>query len=529
VAIAQGGKAKVLASKQGYRTIPSVVAYDAQGRLLVGHLAKAQMVVNPRHTVYGSKRLVGRPFSSPTVQACRDRFHYEIVEAPDGAAAVRFAGRDYSLQQVSALVLKEMREMASQALGEPVGRAVVTVPAYYDEHQRQAVRDAGELAGLHVERIVNEPTAAALAFGFGRGLDQRVLVYDLGGGTFDASVLEIQGDVYEVVSTGGDTFLGGVDFDAQLVDHLVYAFMEQHGVAPPDDPVAWQRLRDAAEETKVALSAAERAVAAVPYLCRGRDGRVLDMKVEVTRAELEELTARLVDRTLEVCREVLATKGLAPKDVQEVLLVGGQSRMPAVWRRIAEEFGREPNKSVHPDEAVAIGAALLADSAARIDSVVLIDVLAMGIGVGLPGGRMVPVLPRNTTLPAKKSAEIATTHDDQREIELHVFQGDSPKVTECEYLGAVRLDGLPPRPRGAVRVAFEFAVGAEGLLTVTAREVAGGRSVAVRLATRDTPESLRQKLQLEGPQTAPRGARPVDPVSARPPERKGLFGRLFRR
>jgi molecular chaperone DnaK len=529
VAIAEGGKARVLASKQGYRTIPSVVAYDAQGRLLVGHPAKAQMVVNPRHTVYGSKRLVGRPFSSPTVQACRDRFHYEIVEAPDGAAAVRFAGRDYSLQQVSALILREMREMASQALGEQVARAVVTVPAYYDEHQRQAVRDAGKLAGLHVERIVNEPTAAALAFGFGRGLDHRILVYDLGGGTFDASVLEIQGEVYEVISTGGDTFLGGVDFDAQLVDHLVYRFMDKHGVAPPDDPVAWQRLRDAAEETKVALSTAERAVASVPYLCRSADGRVHDLQVEVTRAELEELTARLVDRTLETCRDVLATKGLGPKDIQEVLLVGGQSRMPAVWRRIAAEFGREPNKSVHPDEAVAIGAALLADSEARIDSVVLIDVLAMGIGVGLPGGRMVPVLPRNTTLPGKKAVEIATTHDDQREIELHVFQGDSQKVTECEYLGAVKIDGLPAGPRGAVRVSFEFAVGPEGLLTVTARDLGSGRATAVRLATVDTPESLRAKLNLEGPQTAPRGARPVEPaaVAARPAEKKGLFGKLF--
>ena len=461
-AVASGAKARVLESKQGYRTIPSVVAYDAHGRLLVAHAAKGQMVVNPRHTVYGSKRLVGRPFASPTVQACRDRFHYEIVEAPGGAAAVRFAGRDYSLQQVSALILREMREMASQALGEAVTRAVVTVPAYYNDHQRTAVRDAGRLAGLHVERIVNEPTAAALAFGYGRGLDQRVLVYDLGGGTFDASVLEIAGDVYEVVSTGGDTFLGGVDFDAQLVDHLVWRFMETSGFAPPEDPIAWQRLRDAAEETKIALSSRERAIAEVPYLCRGKDGRVHDLKVEVTRAELEALTVRLVDRTIDVCREVLSAKGLTPKDIHEVLLVGGQSRMPIVWRKISQEFGREPNKSVHPDEAVALGAALLADSSARIDSIVLIDVLAMGIGVGLPGGRMVPVLPRNTTLPAKRSHEIATTRDGQTELELQVFQGDSPKVSECEYLGAVRIGELPARPRGEVRVGFDFAVGGRG-------------------------------------------------------------------
>ncbi len=528
-AFATGGKIRVLQSKRGYRTIPSVVAYDAQGRLLVGHAAKAQMVVNPHHTVYGSKRLVGRPFASPTVQACRDRFHYEIVEAPGGAAAVRFAGRDYSLQQVSALILKEMREMASEALGEPVSRAVVTVPAYYDDHQRSAVREAGALAGLHVERIVNEPTAAALAFGFGRGLDQRVLVYDLGGGTFDASVLEIQGDVYEVVSTGGDTFLGGVDFDAQLVDHLVWRFTEQRGFAPPVDPVAWQRIRDAAEEAKVALSSRESAVARVPYLCRTADGQEHALEVEVTRAELEGLTERLVDRTLEVCREVLAAKGLGPGDVSEVLLVGGQSRMPLVWRKIAKEFGREPNKSVHPDEAVAVGAALLADSASRIDSVVLIDVLAMGIGVGLPGGRMVPVLPRNTSLPARKSHEIATTHDRQTELELQVFQGDSPKVAECEYLGTMRIPHLPPRPRGAVRVSVEFAVGGEGLLTITAKDLASGRVTEVRLATLDTPESLRAKLQLTEPQTAPRGARPAEraaPAGAER-ERKGLFGKLF--
>ena len=254
-----------------------------------------------------------------------------------------------------------------------------------------------------------------------------------------------------------------------------------------------------------------------------------DLEVEVTRAELEALTARLVDRTIEVCRDVLAAKGLGPKDLHEVLLVGGQSRMPAVWRRIAQEFGREPNKSVHPDEAVAIGAALLADSASRIDSVVLIDVLAMGIGVGLPGGRMAPVLPRNTTLPATKSHDIATTRDGQTEIELQVFQGDSPKVSECEYLGAVRMDGLPARARGEVRVSFAFAVGGEGLLTVTARELASGRTAVVQLATVDTPESLRAKLQLPEPQT-PRPAR--DPPSGRraprgAPERKGLFGKLF--
>jgi molecular chaperone DnaK len=529
-AVVRNGKVEVLASRDGHRTIPSVVAYDAHGRLLVGHAAKAQIVVNPRHTVYGSKRLVGRPFWSPTVQACRDRFHYEIVEAPGGGCAVRFAGRDYTLQQVSALVLREMKEVAAQALGEPVERAVVTVPAYYNDHQRSAVRDAGALAGLHVERIVNEPTAAALAFGHGRGLQKRVLVYDLGGGTFDASVLEIQGDVYEVVSTGGDTFLGGVDFDDQIVDHLVWRFTEQHGVPPPPDRAAWQRIRDAAEELKIALSSAERATARVPFLARTADGRDLALEVEVTRKELEGLTGRLVDRTLEVCRDVLRDRGLSARDIEEVLLVGGQSRMPLVWRRVAEEFGREPNKSVHPDEAVAIGAALLADSATRVDSVVLVDVLAMAIGVGLPGGRMATVLPRNSALPARKVYEIATTKDGQRELELQVFQGDSHQASECEYLGTLRFPGLPARPRGEVTVSVEFAVGAEGLLEVSARDLASGRTAAVKLATLDTPESLREKLGIPGPQTAPRGARPIPPsapAAAALAGRKGLFGRLF--
>jgi len=525
VAIAEGGKARVLESKQGYRTLPSVVAYDAQGRLLVGQPARAQMVVNPRQTVYGAKRLLGRPFASPTVQACRDRFHYEIVEGEGGAAAVRFSGRDCSLQQLSAYVLGEIREMASGALGEPVSRAVVTVPAYYNDHQRNAVREAGKLAGLEIERIVNEPTAAALAFGYGRGLDKRVLVYDLGGGTFDASVLEIQGDVYEVVSTGGDTFLGGVDFDAQLMDHLAYAFFEANGFLPPGDRVVWQRIRDTAEETKIALSSRESAEVHVPFLCRSPEGKDAELRVRVTRADLEALTGQLVERTLEVCKVVLDAKGLQPKDVDEVLLVGGQSRMPLVWRRVRERFGREPNHAVHPDEAVALGAALLADSATRVDSVVLIDVLAMGIGIGLPGGRMATVLPRNARLPAKKSYEHATTRDGQTELELQVFQGDSAKVAECEYLGTLRVGGLRSRPRAEVRIGVEFSMGNEGILDITARDLSTGKVTEVRFATVDTPDAIRQKLQLTEPQTAPRGSRPIEAPGG--DEKKGIFGRMF--
>jgi molecular chaperone DnaK len=509
IAVAEGNGARVIASKLGYTTIPSVVSYDDDGGVVVGRPARQRMLLRPRNTVYGSKRLVGRPFASPTVQACRDRFHYEIVEGEAGEAAVRVAGRVLSLEQVAAALLGELREVASESLGEEVTRAAITVPAYYNDHQRQAVRAAGALAGLRVERIVNEPTAASVAFGFGRGLRKRVLVYDLGGGTFDASVVEVDGDVYEVVSTGGDTFLGGVDFDNQLVDHLVHGFMQQNGFAPPDDVAVWQRIVEAAEQTKVALSAREAVVAHVPLLCKAPgSGRDVDLQATVTRAELEHLTGRLVDRTIEVCEDVLRARGLGKEDLDEVLLVGGQSRMPLVWRRIGEALGKDPSKSVHPDEAVAVGAALLADSDARIDSVVLLDALAMSIGVGLPGGRMVPVLSRNTRLPARRSYEV-TIPADRRQVELTVFQGDSPHASECEYLGTLRIGAAPGAPEGG-RVAVEFALGNEGILSLRARDVASGRVTALELATIDTPATLREKLQLPAPPVAPRGARPIE-------------------
>ena len=307
-----------------------------------------------------------------------------------------------------------------------------------------------------------------------------------------------------------------MDFDAQLLDHLVYQFMERHGFAPPEDRVVWQRMRDAAEATKVALSEREVAVAHVPFLCRSPSGASVELKVEVTRSELEELTVRLVDRTIEVCRQVLAARKLSARDLQQVILVGGQSRMPLVWKRIREEFGIEPSKAVHPDEAVALGAALLADSATRIDSVVLIDVLAMGIGIGLPGGKLAQVLPRNSRLPARSTYEHTTTRDGQTEVELQVFQGDSTLVTECEYLGTLRVPGLPARPRGGVQVSVEFALGAEGILTVTARELGSGRVTESQFATLDTPESLRDKLQLKETPSAPPGARPIEEGSPRP-------------
>jgi molecular chaperone DnaK len=407
---------------------------------------------------------------------------------------VRLGGETVSLEQISALVLREVRDVAQNHLREEVNRAVITVPAYYNERQRAAVRHAAALAGLGVERILNEPTAAALAYAYGRHLNQRVLVYDLGGGTFDASVLELADNVYEVVSTGGDTFLGGVDFDSRIVDRLIALWEERTGAAFPDDRVALSRLVDAAERAKCELSARAEVPVSLPYLAM-RDGEPLALEAVLTREDLVALVSPLVDRTLDVCREVLHAKGLSTKDLDEVLLVGGQSRMPLVHEKVAAFFGRAPSHAVHPDEAVAIGAALLAHSLGSAEGVVLIDVLPMSIGIGLPGGRVKTIIERNTALPARKQYGLSTTRDGQTEFELCVFQGESGAASEREYLGTLRLEGLPPGPRGMVKIAVTFELGAECLLTVTARELNTGREVQAVMSASEGAAVARRKLE----------------------------------
>ncbi len=489
------GKPRVIPSRKGYRTIPSIVAYDDKGRLLVGHAAKDQMELNPTNTVYGSKRLIGRPYHSPAVRQIRDRFHYEIIEGPKHEAAVRIVGRPFSLQQVAAFILTEIRDIARELLGEEVNRAVITVPAYYNENQRQAVRQAGMLAGLTVERIVNEPTAAALAFGFNKGLDQRVLVYDLGGGTFDASVLELTDNVYEVVATGGDAFLGGVDFDNQLVDYLLQEFVQGLGRVPELDRAAMQRLRDAAEMAKCALSEKQETIVRLPFFA-AVDNTPKDLEVRVARTKLEELVSPLVERTMKVSAQVLAKAGLKPGQIDNIILVGGQSRMPLIWGRIKKVFGREPNKGVHPDEAVAIGAALLADSVGRIDAVVLIDVLPMSIGLGVPGGAFLPVLQAGTSLPATKSYQISTFRQGQTEIELLVFQGEHQRVISNEYLGTLVINGIPAGPKGSVRIEITFSLDQECLLKIGARDITNSQSLETKLIAAETEETIRTKLRI---------------------------------
>jgi molecular chaperone DnaK len=536
-AIVKDGKPYVIPSREGYNTVPSIVALNARHKLVVGHNAKAQLLTNPRNTVWGSKRLVGRPFDSSVVQDIKSKFAYEIVAGDDGLSAVRLGHDTLSLEQVSALILREVKEVAQSHVGEEVNRAVVTVPAYYNERQRAAVRNAGALAGLHVERILNEPTAAALAYAFGRKVTERVLVYDLGGGTFDASVLELQDNIYEVTSTGGDTFLGGVDFDNRIVERLLVDYEKKIGRPFDGDRVALSRLVDAAERAKCALSERHEFDIQLPYLVMV-DAKPVAFEGRLTREEIVKLVEPLVDRTIQVCAEVLEAKGLTPKDIDEVLLVGGQSRMPLVHDKVQAFFGKAPSKAVHPDEAVAVGAALLAHSLGSAEGVVLIDVLPMSIGVGLPGGRVKTIIERNTPLPARKQYGLATTRDGQTEFELVVFQGDSPQASQCEYLGTVKLTGLPAGPRGMVKIAVGFELGGECLLTVTARDLHSNRQVKAVMSTRDSAEAVRKKLGAEGGngQAAAKGpaaaaapsAKPAPPATSGPATRGGLGGLLRR-
>jgi molecular chaperone DnaK len=524
-AVVKDGKPFVIPSREGYNTIPSVVALSDKGKLMVGHPARSQLLINPKNTVYGAKRLIGRQFKSPVVTDLLGRFSYEIVAGPRGEAAVKMGEQVFSLQKISSLVLSEVKDLAERWLGTEISRAVITVPAYYNDNQRQAVRAAGALAGLDVERIVNEPTAAAIAFAQGRALEQRVLVYDLGGGTFDTSVLELHGNVYEVISTGGDTFLGGVDFDKAMVQDLLVRFKEKNGIPFDGDRVALQRINDAAERAKMSLSERLTTQVNVPFVTMvGDKGYNLD--ATVSRAELEKLTAELIDRTLRVCDDVLTNCGLKPADIGEVLLVGGQSRMPLVRARLREFFGKEPSKAVHPDEAVALGAAVLAHSmqSGDIGGMVLVDVLPMSIGVGLPGGRFKKVIERNTSLPHKKTYSIWTSQDHQKILEIPIFQGEADRAQQNEYLGTLIVPDLPPGTKGNVVFDIIFTVSAESILTVTAEERGTRRSVSATFSTQDTAETVKQRLS---------GANGAEPERLDAPEpggaKSGWMSKLFGR
>ncbi len=495
-AMVENGEARVLATRRGKPTIPSVVYYDKSGRTIIGDAAIKKGESDASRAIVGSKRLMGRAFHSPLVQEVRDHFAYEIVQGENGEAAIRVDDRVLLLEEVAADILRELREAASLQIEGRVNRAVITCPAYFNERQREAVRVAGELAGFHVERVLNEPTAAALHYGYNQAFDGRkLLVYDLGGGTFDVSLLEVTGQVYEVLATGGDSFLGGIDFDACIAEMLAESFVEKEHIDPRTDQLAVARLLHYAERAKRDLSTMVSTLIQIehlvvhPYAARS-------LTVPIKQARVEQAFEPLVDRTLRVVEEVCRRARVKLSQVHDILLVGGQTRTPLVRRKVAELFGRQPLSSVHPDYAVALGAAQYAGSLGTFDNIVLIDALPMSIGVGLPGGRFKRIIERDTRLPVKRRYTLHTTRDHQKAFDILVFQGEDDWVQHNEPLGMLHVPNLPKAPRGGVSVDIELEINEECILRLSARETRTGKAVEAQFGTKDTPEDLRSKLDL---------------------------------
>jgi molecular chaperone DnaK len=477
--VEKGGSVKLIPYKGGEFIIPSIFAIDDKGNELIGHEAKRQWQLNPRNTVYASKRLIGRSFSSDVVSTMQKSVAYEMSPGERNDVLVDVGTKHFRLSEVSAKILNKIRGVAQDYMGEKVDRAVVTVPAYFTDRQRQAVKDAGKLISLEVVRIINEPTSAALAYGIGKNLHETVVIYDLGGGTFDVSIIEIRDRVFEVKATGGDIFLGGLDFDNTMIQYVLQDFANKHAIDLSGDPVAMQRIKDLAERTKIDLSSREQAPFNVPFVTMTPQGQPLNIDFVFTRRMLEEMTAPLVDRSLEILRRVINDAKLDVKKVDELLLVGGQTRMPIVQKRLTEFFGRPPSKGVHPDEAVAIGAALYGNSLEDNSNLKLqlLDVIPMAIGLERAGGEFHEVFPRNAGIPNAKGVEATTSYDGQTEVAMRIYQGDAPEVLHNELLGDFLFSGLRPGPAGQARLEITFHVNIEGILTMSAKDVDTGKQM----------------------------------------------------
>jgi len=484
VAVMDGGEAKVIENSEGDRTTPSIIAYADDGEILVGQSAKRQAVTNPKNTLFAVKRLIGRRFADDVVQKDIKMVPYRITAADNGDAWIDVNGKRLAPPQVSAEVLKKMKKTAEDYLGEPVTEAVITVPAYFNDSQRQATKDAGRIAGLEVKRIINEPTAAALAYGLDkkRG-DAKIVVYDLGGGTFDISVIEIaeiDGEhQFEVLSTNGDTFLGGEDFDLRVIDYLADEFKKSNGVDLHNDPLALQRLKEAAEKAKIELSSSQQTEINLPYITADQTGPK-HLVLKLTRAKLEALVEELVNRTMEPCRIAMSDAGIKNSDIDDVLLVGGQTRMPLVQAKVKEFFGQEPRRDVNPDEAVAVGAAIQASVlAGERSDVLLLDVSPLSLGIETLGGVMSVLIEKNTTIPTKKAQTFSTADDNQTAVTIHVLQGERKQATANKSLGRFDLADLPPAPRGMPQVEVSFDIDANGILNVSAKDKATGKEQSV--------------------------------------------------
>tara|TARA_R110002111_G_scaffold260364_1_gene331630 strand:+ start:8059 stop:9969 length:1911 start_codon:yes stop_codon:yes gene_type:complete len=490
VAVIEGDKPKVIENSEGGRTTPSVVAFSAEGELLVGQAAKRQAVTNPENTLYAIKRLIGRRFDDAVVQKDVGMVPYKIVKADNGDAWVEFNGKKMAPQEIAAKVLQKMKQTAEDYLGEKVTEAVITVPAYFNDSQRQATKDAGRIAGLEVKRIINEPTAAALAYGMDkkRG-DQKLAVYDLGGGTFDISIIEIaevDGEhQFEVHSTNGDTFLGGEDFDKRLIDFLADDFKKSQGIDLRGDPLAMQRLKEAAEKAKIELSTAQQTDVNLPYITADTAGPK-HLSLKITQSKFESLVEDLIDRTIEPCKVALKDSGLSTGDIDEVILVGGQTRMPKVQEKVRAFFGKQPRKDVNPDEAVAIGAAIQgAVLSGDVKDVLLLDVTPLSLGIETLGGVMTKLIEKNTTIPTKAAEVFSTADDNQSAVTVHVLQGEREKAADNKSLGQFNLEGIPPAPRGTPQIEVTFDIDANGILHVSAKDKASGKeqSIVIKAAS----------------------------------------------
>ena len=485
VAVMEGGKPKVIENSEGARTTPSVVAFTKDGERLIGQPAKRQAVTNPDNTIFAVKRLIGRRFDDPITKKDTELVPYKIVKGPNGDAWVHAGGKDYSPSQISAFILQKMKETAEAYLGETVTQAVITVPAYFNDAQRQATKDAGQIAGLEVLRIINEPTAAALAYGLEKDDGKTIAVYDLGGGTFDVSVLEIGDGVFEVKSTNGDTFLGGEDFDARIVNWLADRFKAKENIDLRTDRLALQRLKEAAEKAKIELSSAATTEINQPFITARMEGGTttpLHLVETLTRAELEKLVGDLIERTIDPCKKALKDAGLEAKDIAEVVLVGGQTRMPRVRERVKEFFGRDPHTGVNPDEVVAMGAAIQAGVLqGDVKDVLLLDVTPLSLGIETLGGVFTRMIDRNTTIPTKKSQVFSTAEDNQNAVTIRVFQGEREMAADNKILGQFDLVGIPPAPRGVPQIEVTFDIDANGIVNVSAKDKGTGKEQQIRI------------------------------------------------
>jgi molecular chaperone DnaK len=481
VAIMENNEAKVITNPEGGRTTPSVYAVSSGGERLVGQIAKRQAVTNPKDTVFGVKRLIGRKFDAPEVQKDRRILPYKIVAASNGDAHIELGGKTHSPAEISARILTALRESAEAYLGEPVTDAVITVPAYFDDSQRQATKDAGKIAGLNVQRIINEPTAASLAYGLDKRAEGKVVVFDLGGGTFDVSILEIGDGVFEVKATNGDTHLGGEDFDLRLIDYLADTFKKDQGVDLRQDAMALQRLKEAAEKAKMELSTTMETEVNLPFITADASGPK-HLNIKITRSRLEALITELLDRLEGPCRTALKDAGLSASQIDDVILVGGMTRMPAVQQRVRAIFGKAPNKGVNPDEVVAMGAAIQgAVLKGDLKDVLLLDVTPLSLGIETLGGVMTRLIEKNTTIPAKKSEIFSTAADNQPAVSVHVLQGEREMAADNNTLGRFELVGIQPAPRGLPQIEVTFDIDANGIVNVSAKDMASGKAQSIQI------------------------------------------------